>query len=337
MILFLWSSMAPKPIIVKDQIKESQTIDSKEDIDKNIIQPLALPATETIPSAIPKNEKIEELKNKKITVEFSNIGGNIKKILINEYKESFPVRNIQGLNGYDELEFSSEIINNNEINYIYEDNNVQIIKSYKIIFNEYIIESNIKLKNKSNLSNLGNISQEAMILDMSNLNVDVKQQSISNDTSLFEYAINTEKGIERKAKAFKFVSKENKADLSKVNWVGFRDRFFCVIVVPQYQTSGYSVEYINEKTLKIGLNVPANNLNEISYSSLIFAGPEITDLLKQYNLSEIKRYYKSGFFDAVAKAIDYTMNMIHKLIPNWGISIILISLVIYFEIGRAHV
>jgi len=326
MVLFIWTAIMPKPIVVKDVNKASEVIENKQDIEnkKDVSS-----AKEFIPSPSDFSEKIEILKNNKITVDFSNLGGNINKIFINEYEQYFPVRNITGLKEYDQVEFSSKIINNNEIQYFYENEKIKISKFYKIRPDEYIVESKIKLENKDNLSNLKNLSKLAMILDMSNLDIDRNKGNNIHDNSLFEYAISIENEIDRKAKAFKFTEKENKVNSVNVNWVGFRDRFFSLIVVPEYKVSGYSIEYINEKKLAIGFDVQSENNNEISYSSLIFAGPEITDILKKYNLLEIKRYYRSGFFDAVAKAIDHTMNMIYKVIPNWGVCIILISIIIY--------
>jgi YidC/Oxa1 family membrane protein insertase len=68
------------------------------------------------------------------------------------------------------------------------------------------------------------------------------------------------------------------------------------------------------------------------FDSLIFIGPERMDILKNYNagFEKIKKYYKFGLLDGVAKIISSMMYGIYKFIPNWGVTIVLISTIIYF-------
>ena len=69
------------------------------------------------------------------------------------------------------------------------------------------------------------------------------------------------------------------------------------------------------------------------YNYTVFIGPERTELLKEYggDFDKIKRYYKFGLFDAIAKLIGGLMKVLYGFIPNWGVCIILISIVIYYS------
>jgi YidC/Oxa1 family membrane protein insertase len=46
---------------------------------------------------------------------------------------------------------------------------------------------------------------------------------------------------------------------------------------------------------------------------------------------KIKKYYRFGLFDGAAKIIASMMHWIHKFVPNWGLCILIISIVIYFS------
>ncbi|MCK5082637.1 MAG: membrane protein insertase YidC, partial [Candidatus Omnitrophica bacterium] len=71
----------------------------------------------------------------------------------------------------------------------------------------------------------------------------------------------------------------------------------------------------------------------VQFDSIIYAGPEKIDVLKEYGLGfeKIRKYYRFALFDGIAKIIASLMRTLHKIIPSWGICIILISIIIYFS------
>ena len=83
---------------------------------------------------------------------------------------------------------------------------------------------------------------------------------------------------------------------------------------------------IVSKDIKTGKN------GETNFSFVIFAGPENTEILKKYDLGfeKIKLFYRFGLFDVVAKILYHGMHLIHKIIPNWGVAIVLMGVLIYF-------
>jgi len=173
---------------------------------------------------------------------------------------------------------------------------------------------------------------QGVVLDMSNL--DKEHGGLAQDRALFEYVISSASGIERKSNAFKFTEKERKDMPGRVFWSAFRSRYFCAITKPLYETDGYALNYLSNNELQINVRAAAVNISpgaSLSFSSLIFVGPEKSDLLAKYKsgFEEIKRYYRITLFDAIAKIIDSILHGIHKVLPNWGVAIILVSILMY--------
>jgi YidC/Oxa1 family membrane protein insertase len=77
------------------------------------------------------------------------------------------------------------------------------------------------------------------------------------------------------------------------------------------------------------INVPVGE--SLQYDLIVFAGPqdlkELSDANKDF--AKIMAFSDWGWLDAIAKAIHWMLGMLHKLIPSWGICIILGSFIIY--------
>ncbi len=190
------------------------------------------------------------------------------------------------------------------------------------------------------MSNLGSLIISGYSLDMSNLNLkdktNGKKPKINRrDLSLYEYAINTTEKIHRKNNAHKFSNKDKKDVLEKVIWAGFRNRYYCAIIKPEYMANSFSIEPVSDEKLDINFlltNIKLSSTNTIDLNSTIYVGPEQLDVLKGYNLGfeKIRRYYRLGIFDITGKLVYNIVHFIYKIIPNWGICILLLSIIVYF-------
>ncbi len=330
MLLYFWASSQQKAYIAKKGPIVTATADVTATIKKD-----DAPSLPPAPVEIKKlNEKTSLLENDKLSLEFSNIGGALNRVTIKEYNASLPVLDIASLAVTEILEFTIESLSPDTIVYVYEDNDKKITKKYQLKKDDYIVQSenNIQFKNKmSTLDELFN----AYTINTSNLSDAKISATAKQDHGLFEYAVSYDNKYERKNNAFKFDSKEQKSVDGKINWVGFRDRYYCVLVKPNFDTKGFTVlpRDTNKLSLQIKPNIVTDSTTKsLSLSTTIFYGPEITGLLKQYNLGfeEIKLYYKKvALFDIAAKFIHFMMNLFYKLVHNWGVSIILISIFVY--------
>ena len=144
---------------------------------------------------------VKILDSEKLKIEISNIGATLDKIEIKEYNTSLPLVGITGISGYEKTPFVLDQSGESEIKYVYENNDVKIIKTYTIEEGDYIIESGIIFYNKSNMSKLIEFDIKSCSIEMSSLDKKANgfDRTIVRDKSLNEYVINFEKGMHRKA------------------------------------------------------------------------------------------------------------------------------------------
>lgn len=331
LILALWTALFPQPPLNKSKPDISQNIDN------NIVRhnpPTDLPNVppSPVPVAGPGEAKMETIETPKFVVEFSNIGGTLRKVFLKEYNLALPVRGMGGAPEYDHAEFVLERVGVRDIFYRYDTPDLTIHRGYTVSKDDYTIEVQTTIQNRTDMSKLVSWDEQGIVLDMSNLDKD--HSEFVHDRALFEYAISSSAGIERKNNAFKFSEKERKNVLGRPLWVAFRSRYFCAITKPSYDIDSYSLNTVSDNILQINYRAASVNLapgDSAAFASLIFVGPEKSDLLVKYKsgFEEIKRYYRIALFDAIAKIIDSILHGIHKVLPNWGVSIILVSILIY--------
>ncbi len=328
LVLMVWSSIFHPPSSEKN-IKSSQIVENNKL--KNY-EPSANDSALTEISKSEISQRISNVENDKLLLQFSNVGGILKSATIKEYGAKLPVENILNVQGYENIEFNLDYLSPEKIVYSYEDSRGRILKTYNISKDDYIVQSEILYNNKENKNlNIKNFS-----INTSNLNLNNKNDpNYSRDRSLFEYVIKSDNEIYRKGNAFKFTEKDKKQSNQAVDWVGFRDRYYCVLVKSEYKNSGYETDVSGLDSLSIVNRVGGENFNqngENLFKSTIFIGPEKLELLKKYNFGfeKIKKYYRFGLFDAMGKIVYALVHSMHKIFPNWGVCIILISTLICF-------
>ena len=271
---------------------------------------------------------IKSIETDKLIAKFSNIGGCLQEVLIKGYDVTLPITDINDMLPYNKVAFLLKQIQDNIILYEYEDKEILIQKKYIIDKKKYTINSNINIKYKQKAHNKNKFSITALSLKMSKLKAsDLK----ARNKSFQEYVVYSDKGMLRKNNAYKFSLKENKDIAAKVFWVGFRNQYYCAIVKPLYKTAGYAIKVQDNKDAALMIRpVWEQGAVEQNFSSLIYIGPESLDLLNKVDtsFSKIKRYYRFGLLDLMGKIVNRIIHLLHKVIPNWGVCIILMSILI---------
>lgn len=314
LVLSAWSLFNPspqpkRPPIAEDFQNKADFVASEAFLPEHIPQDVA---------ALP--EKTVILENSKIKVEFSNIGGTIKSITIKEHNVSLPVTQIFDVSNFESVDFVLNQVASNKIEYVAHTENGKILKQYQISEDDYLIYFNVHSEELSNL-NIGIFSLDTSRLD--------KNISKSQEKSLFEYFLDIGNQVIRKSGAFEFSSKETKEIVSSANLLGFRDQYFCIIVKPKFISEKIRIVPEKKQLLKIHLqSVPSR---ENIYEAVVFAGPQNLFLLKKYNLGfeKIMAFSNWVIFDTVSKGIYNLIHLIHKIVPNWGVCVILLGLLIF--------
>ncbi|MFH1360753.1 MAG: YidC/Oxa1 family insertase periplasmic-domain containing protein [Candidatus Omnitrophota bacterium] len=276
------------------------------------------------------SEDVQTIENKEVKIYLTNIGGSIKSIEINQHSLVMPVKGLFNIVGYSSLDFDLKDADNEIAAYEFRDNEVAIQKTYDISSNDDTIKTEIVIENISNQTISKEFSLINFSLDTSEL--DGKLDS-PRDYNLFEYSYSINHMIERKGNAYKFSPKDNLQRQGFVDWVGFRDRYFCIVIKPEYTTTGLTTFVTGEKSINImsqGQKIDLHPKEKAIFRLISYVGPQDTNRLKSYNkgFEEIFVFSKFSALDFIGKSVVRAMNFVHGFIPNWGVCVILIGLLV---------
>lgn len=335
LVLYAWSALTPRPQKAVPPAKHPQQIENKEDrVELN--RPRADfgdQFVETELAALPViPEQYDILENEYLKIDISLRGASVHNVLIKSHNETLPLDQVFGMDGFSNKNFQLLSRERYKAVYTFKDSNYKIDKIFQIKPDDYVITIDYVITNLTEMSKNINMRTTPLILDMSKLNINNKE--IGRDRSLFEYVINTDKKVHRKNNAFKFNGKDEKVISENIKWVGFRNRYYTAIVNPLFESKSLSLDALSDQQLKASLKTEDFVLSpkgQVVLSAFIYAGPEDANKLKGYAMGfeEIKRFYKLTLFDAIAKIIYEILHWLYRIIPNWGVAIILISIIIY--------
>lgn len=325
LVLYVYSAMTPSPSAPP---KKSQLIESEEFTENQGTFRGADRVVDLQPEVVPEgvSEKISTLETPQLLLKFSNLGGDLVSATIKQYQYTLPVSRILSIDGYENAGFQLTKIDHTEVVYSLTTPELNVQKIYLIGKGSNLIQAYIKIENTSDMSKQKEISINALRVDTSSLD-----NSADRDKSLFEYSVALENNIFRKGSAFKFSSKEKKEGPGPVRWVGFRDRYFCVVVAPEFDLTRYNIEYLDPSRLAINLatnQFVLNSNDSIDFQSSIYIGPQSPALMNE-EMRGIISFSGFGLFDWTAKLFYRFMLALNKVVPNWGLCILLMSVVIY--------
>jgi YidC/Oxa1 family membrane protein insertase len=116
-----------------------------------------------------------------------------------------------------------------------------------------------------------------------------------------------------------------------LKWVSLQDRYFMTSIIPAHAQEASMRLHVKDGNL-----IQAQYLNPVSdirpgtqhtYQYSLFFGPRSMKVLSEvgHDLSEALNF---GFFDVIAKPCVWLMNKLYAVIPNYGIAIIFLTLLI---------
>ena len=116
-----------------------------------------------------------------------------------------------------------------------------------------------------------------------------------------------------------------------LKWVALQDRYFMTSIIPAHAEEATMRLYVKDGGL-----LEAQYLNPVSdirpgtqqtYQYALFFGPRSTKILEAAG-HELSKALNFGFFDIIAKPCVWLMNLLYGVIPNYGIAIIILTLLI---------
>jgi YidC/Oxa1 family membrane protein insertase len=114
-----------------------------------------------------------------------------------------------------------------------------------------------------------------------------------------------------------------------VTWIGEVDRYFMRTLIPREPVEGtMRMRIVEDKVIESRLVASGVEIGpgvEQQFEYIVFLGPKALDILGQVG-HDLKKALNFGMFDFLAKPLLWLMNQIYKVIPNYGIAIILLTI-----------
>lgn len=303
-----------------EMLKNSQITANKEVTEKTTVaEPIASQEQQKSTAHDFKEEKWD-LKTTEFSSNLTNVGGILHNIKIDGY-HPLPLSQILAIKGIEEKQFQLVSQADQKMVFAYDNDDWHIVKTYEVQDN-YTIHVKIDLTNTKSISRLENI--EFVLIGINSSKLDASNR---RETMLDEYSVFADKKILRKGNAFKFNAKENKSQAAQVQWTGFRDHYSAVVVHPEFKTKTFDINALTENSLNISIKPEPQAVYEFT----VFVGPQDMALMKKYGkkFETIVAFSNWWPLDMIAKAIYHTIPFLHSIFRSWGISIILISVIIY--------
>lgn len=332
-ILIYYQFIAPPPQPVK---VEPQRIPSKKEV--KVEAPLKLPEVEIPQEAEDVEEKTIKVETPLFKAIISNRGGVIKSFVLKKYKDEkgkelelipeiagnslFPL----SLKLEEPLSFLNNSLfipslmdinlkekENKELLLKYSSGKIAVIKKFVFYGNSYLFQHEVSIIKEGKqiipsiyIPRIGRFSSEEMKKRMDKFNV------------VYWNGINLLRKEDRKfspGEIFKGFLK----------WAGYETNYFAMIAIP-VQTSVILFEKI-----EIPKSEPLNYI-VISNPKGIYIGPKEFGTLKKTLLNnekiELEKVVNFGLFGFIAQFLLVILNWLYKMIPNYGVAIILLTIIL---------
>ena len=214
------------------------------------------------------------------------------------------------------------------------------VKQYTFLPDEYVFRLDIRVENITNAKsfNFDNVAYTLRTPPQIGPYFDKKKDRYENRTFM---TFNGEK-----IKKLQGLPENSSKIYDKgVNWTGVTGKYFSVLVAPMNNTSIGDIVYSSaldvpgyaNAQVKIQRNPILDSSSLDTY--YIYAGPRTDKAMGIYNkanengwkLSNLRfdeALQTSGLFSWLEKALKWIMEVLYKIIPNWGVSIILMTILL---------
>lgn len=325
-----------EPDIATGEESVQPSAEIKSSTDSKNLSPL--PAIEDGPA------RIIAVETSKYTVKFSEDGASIISFVLKDYFETVghdadqkelisQNNNIKNLTLFFENN-SNERLSDKRFKAISDDGKIQVKnKDYELKFvtntssglqiekkftfkpDSYLIDLEVTVKNLS-----GNIFSDQLGLSLSKFEGESKKGYVFEGPSAL---------IDGKHEQVKI--KKNKVPdvlTGEIQWIAFEDRYFISSIISKNVSKSNMRVRIKENVIFNQYLEPTTKIaagDEKKFQFAIFFGPKKQALLKNMDYS-LSRVIDFGFFDFLAKPFLWFMNFIYSFLPNYGVAIIILTL-----------
>jgi len=273
------------------------------------------------------------LENQYLKIIFSNRGATIKQVILKDVmqskEEQVAVRLLQSergllgtkLNGdfgnidLSRLKFKHEKQRNQVRFYLQKDGVVRVER-------RYTITDDYNLRMDLNTNQLGFVDSYKLSLDSG-----VHYDAESNRSESYLKAV-AKVNSEIKDKDFGD-AEDDEGFIGNIDWISLKSKYFMIAAMPEGRVEMNEVQLGVDKniiTAQADVEVARRGF-EHSYN--LYLGPMIIENLKKYNNGlEDAMNFGWSLIRPISKFMLQLLTWIHNVIPNWGIAIIILSIII---------
>ncbi|MDZ4141535.1 MAG: membrane protein insertase YidC [Methylotenera sp.] len=202
-------------------------------------------------------------------------------------------------------------------------NGVTVDKIYTFHRNKYAIDVNYEIKNGSDAAITPEVYYQIVHDDESN------QGSALMPT--FTGGSYYTEATKFKKLAFKDMAKEPLSVVSNDGWVGLLQHYFVSAWIPKEGLARkFYTEKLNEHMYRIGTRSTLTSIapgESLNIPARLFSGPQTKDDLNE-TAPGLEYTVDYGWLTIVASPLFWVLSKIHSLVNNWGVAIILLTLLI---------
>ena len=333
-----------QPSLTEEQVKESKPYPKEQEVaaaDKTPDSDADISTLARIPRTITVDTPFYQ-------VQLSEKGGGFSSFILKKYREKVakdsPLQELipqkdsieavllgfagNSLPGLDNAVFSTNLNADTvniqdaaqEITFAWKsDEGVVVEKTYKFSPDSYLIELDVTIKNGSERS----IQDKLFIALNGPAPADTRMYGFEGPSALINEQLEEIK--------IKDIAEKN-TYTGKVAWVAIQDRYFMMSVIPDQveAEAGMRLFLKEDNLLEAQYLNPAVDIRpgtQHTYQYSLFFGPKSIEILKKagHNLGKALNF---GWFTVLAKPCVWLMNRLYSVIPNYGIAIIVLTVLI---------
>ncbi|HHT9129980.1 MAG TPA: membrane protein insertase YidC [Candidatus Brocadiaceae bacterium] len=349
-ILPLFSPKKLKPLT--EEAKE-ETV-SRKSQETKVAEPKPSPALSTQPTQAHLDVPLKEgvLENELVKMTWTNEGAAINSIKLKKFKDP-EAKDTLELVKYSNIEYRSLAIDNilQKANFQRQRYTITEQGEGKIVFRTGL-EDGINLTKTINLPPSSyHVTMEIALENNSDTEISLAYDIIASSAITHEGVPSTDmaavSGVDmgnKKIKSIHALPKEfpSRNESVGIVWAGATNKYFATVLKP---ASSDWVESINSQAFD-AQGMPSNEKSEqgdfmvslqtnklrippheaVKHSYIYFMGPKTEAVLDQYDTLDALLSY--GWLNSICKVLLAFLNFVHSYIPNYGISIIILTIII---------
>jgi YidC/Oxa1 family membrane protein insertase len=341
--LFLKKYINKNSVAVEDNAtqKSIPTVPVKSQPSKPVVEKKMHKPAEMIKNP---NEKFINVENKLFKLTFSNKGGAITKCVLKKYYQTVhKKKNVVLFDRIKDYPIENQLIVNNfkirkdtifnvsvkepnidvydkpfTIIFTYTNDKIALDKIFTVYPDKYEIKLNYVLRNLSNIP-----------LKIQNSTFYFRDEKLKKARYQFEGSCFLVDGVLKEVSVKKIEKEKLVQFTKKVQWLGYSEVYFIATILKKESLFDAAKTYIyNGNVVLEGIKKYNLKINdELTDTDYIYFGPKKYDILKSYNAG-LERSINYGIFDFLAKPLMILLNFFYKYIHNYGIAIILLTILI---------